>query len=57
MVNHVGTTNVTLNSNLGDTTSFSYSGNVAVIAGELSKGMLLFDPNRYIRCYIIICEW
>jgi hypothetical protein len=45
MVNHVGKTNVILNKNLGQTTQFTSSDDVMLIAGDLNTGALIFDPD------------
>lgn len=43
MVNHIGKTNKTLSTTLGETVTFSDSEEVSLIAGELSLGLLMFD--------------
>lgn len=45
MVNHVGKTNVILSKNLGQTTQFSSSDDITLIAGDLNVGALVFDPD------------
>ena len=44
MVNSVARTGKILNTNLGGTTSFSEGDTVIILAGEISRGLLLFDP-------------
>lgn len=43
MVNNVGKTTQTLNTNLGETTPFTTSENITILTGEIGKGLLLFD--------------
>lgn len=43
MVNNVGTTTQELNKSLGETTSFTTSGDITVITGTMGKGFLVFD--------------
>ena len=43
MVNNVGKTTQTLNTNLGETTPFTTSENITSLTGEIGKGLLLFD--------------
>ena len=43
MVNNIGTTNQTLNTNLGGTVTTLTSSSVTLITGELGKGCLIFD--------------
>lgn len=43
MVNNVGKTTRELNTNLGETTQFTSSDDVIVIAGEIGRGFLIFD--------------
>ena len=45
MVNNIGKTSKELNTNLGETTSFTSKNDVNLITGELGIGVLLFDPN------------
>lgn len=43
MVNNVGKTTRELNTNLGETTQFTSSDDIIVIAGEIGRGFLIFD--------------
>lgn len=43
MVNNVGKTTHELNTNLGETTQFTSSDDIIVIAGEIGRGFLIFD--------------
>lgn len=44
MVNHIGKTTETLSTNLGETKVFTSTNSITIIAGEIGRGMLLFDP-------------
>lgn len=44
MVNHVGKTTEKLSTNLGETRVFTSADSITIIAGEIGRGMLLFDP-------------
>ena len=43
MVNNIGKTNKTLNTNLGEKTSFTNAEDIVLITGELGLGLLVFD--------------
>lgn len=43
MVNNIAKTTKTLNTTLGETTSFTTSDNLTIITGELGTGLLIFD--------------
>lgn len=43
MVNNIGKTNKTLNTNLGEKTSFTNAEDIILITGELGLGLLVFD--------------
>lgn len=45
MVNNVGKTNKTLNTNLGGTTSFTNKEDITLLTGELGTGLLIFDST------------
>lgn len=45
MVNHVAKTNVILSKNLGESSQFSSSDDITLIAGDLNTGLLVFDPE------------
>lgn len=43
MVNNVGKTTKTLNTNLGETTSFTSKDDITLLTGEIGTGLLVFD--------------
>lgn len=43
MVNNIAKTTKTLNTNLGQTTSFTPSDDLTIMTGELGLGLLIFD--------------
>lgn len=43
MVNNIAKTTKILNTNLGQTTSFTPSDNLTIMTGELGLGLLIFD--------------
>ena len=43
MVNNIARTTKTLNINLGGSTSFTQNDNLTIMAGELGRGLLIFD--------------
>lgn len=45
MVNNVGKTTQTLNTNLGGTTSFTNKNDITLLTGELGTGLLVFDST------------
>ena len=45
MVNNIGRTTKTLNTNIGGTTSFTPSDNMTILTGELGLGCLIFDTS------------
>jgi len=45
MVNNIGKTTKTLNTTLGQTTSFTPSDNLTIITGELGTGCLIADTS------------
>ena len=45
MVNNIGKTTQTLNTNLGGTTSFTNKNDITLLTGELGTGLLVFDST------------
>ena len=45
MVNNIGRTTKTLNTTLGETTSFTPSDNLTILTGELGTGFLIADTS------------
>lgn len=45
MVNNIGKTTKTLNTNLGGTTLFSPTDNLTIMTGVLGNGLLIFDSS------------
>lgn len=43
MVNNIAKTTKVLNTNLGQTTSFTPSDNLTIMAGSIGEGLLIFD--------------
>ena len=45
MVNNIGKTTQTLNTDLGGTTSFTNKNDITLLTGELGTGLLVFDST------------